>query len=179
LQPALTMVTPDEAARRPSLRLAVGLSLLLVLVDAFILNQGGIALLVGAWLVVVSLPLALLLKRYRGVRLLRLAGIGIGLAAVIAVFALNVTQNRMARHRAEAVIAAVEAFHADQKRYPENLAELAPKYLESVPRAKYTVLFGDFIYDAFAGDATLMYTALPPFGRPTYRFIKGKWGYLD
>jgi hypothetical protein len=173
------MSTANEAAPRPSLRLALGLSLLLVVVDAFVLNQGAIAFLVGAWLVLVSVPRALLLKRFRGVRLLRLAGIGIGLVAVVVVFALNALQNRMARHRAEAVIVAVEAFHADQKRYPENLAQLAPEYLESVPRAKYTVFFHDFIYFASAGDATLMFVALPPFGRPTYRFVSGKWGYLD
>jgi hypothetical protein len=97
----------------------------------------------------------------------------------VAVFALNAIQNRMARQRAGIVIAAVEAFHAAEKRYPENLAQLAPKYLESVPRAKYTVFFGDFIYCASAGDATLMFVALPPFGRPIYRFVIGKWGYLD
>lgn len=169
----------SEAPPRTSLRLAAGLSLALVVLDAFVLNQGGIALLAGAWLVLFSLPAALLFKRYRGVRLLRLAGIGMGLAAVVAVFALNALQNRMARHRAEAVIAAVEAFHAAEQRYPENLAQLAPKYLESVPRAKYTVFFGEFIYFTSAGDATLEFVALPPFGRPTYRFVKGKWGYLD
>ena len=85
----------------------------------------------------------------------------------------------MARQRAGTVIAAVEAFHAAEKRYPDTLAQLAPKYLESVPRAKYTVFFGDFIYFTAAGDATLEFVALPPFGRPTYRFARGRWGYLD
>ncbi|MGZ5049358.1 MAG: hypothetical protein ACXWBI_18950 [Usitatibacter sp.] len=161
------------------LRLAITLSIVLVLVDAFVLSQGGISLLVGAWLILVSLPMALFFKRYRGVRLIQLASIGVGLAAVATVFTVIALQNRMARHRAEAVIAAVEAFHADQKRYPDRLEQLVPKYLESVPRAKYTLMFGDFMYHNYGADPTLMFTALPPFGRPTYRFAKGKWGYLD
>lgn len=169
----------NGSVRRPSIRRAVVLSLLLVLLDAFILNQGAIAFLAGVWLILVSLPRALLLKRFAGTRRIRMAGIGIGLVAVVAVFVLNAANNRLARHRAESVVAAVEAFHADQKRYPASLQELQPRYLESVPLAKYTLLFNDFRYLVYKDDATLMYVALPPFGRPSYRFKDKRWGYLD
>ncbi|MGE5254522.1 MAG: hypothetical protein ACM3N7_11200 [Planctomycetaceae bacterium] len=49
----------------------------------------------------------------------------------------------------------------------------------SVPPAKYTLLYGHFKYLNSKSNAFLYYTALPPFGRPTYHFSRGSWGYLD
>jgi hypothetical protein len=169
-----------NAAPPASFRKALALAALLVLVDAFIANQGVIAFLTGAWLAFITLPRALFLKRFAGTRPARLRNIAIGWVAVVLVFALNLANNRLARDRAQLVVAAVEGFHAGEKRYPRNLEELVPKYLDRVPLAKYTLLFNDFRYfSSGADEATLTYTALPPFGRPLYNFKRKRWGYID
>lgn len=87
--------------------------------------------------------------------------------------------NGIAQERAEGVIAAVKAYRADAGRYPAALGELVPRYLPAVPRAKYTLAFHEFGYRSSGSDAWLHYVALPPFGRPTYAFSSGRWGYLD
>ena len=61
------------------------------------------------------------------------AGAVVGLVIVyelIAIFVLT-DENRPA---GKEIVAAVEAFKAGSKRYPEHLADLQPKYLEKIPR---------------------------------------------
>jgi hypothetical protein len=164
---------------QPSMVRAGILALLLIGVDCFLFNQGAIALLVAAWLVVIALPLALIRKRYAGVRLLRLRDVGILLAGAVVVIPINMFQNQVARERATTLIAAVNAYHEKEGAWPATLETLVPRYIESVPRAKYAILFGDFRYRASAGATWLEYTSLPPFGRPVYNFEKQRWNYLD
>lgn len=45
--------------------------------------------------------------------------------------------NALARQRAEVVIAAVDAYHADSQRYPTRLEELVPRYLDSVSSGRW------------------------------------------
>jgi hypothetical protein len=55
-----------------------------------------------------------------------------------------------------------------------------PEFLPAVPRAKYTLAYGEFTYWASSEkDHTLMYVALPPFGRRLYHFEQGVWTQLD
>ena len=95
------------------------------------------------------------------------------------VFVLNSANNRVAASRGETLVSAVNAFHTKYQRYPESLSALVPEFIERVPRAKYTLLYGDFMYVKSEGGALLYYIARPPFGRPTYDFNRGAWGYLD
>ncbi|MFH1602606.1 MAG: hypothetical protein ABIH03_01720 [Pseudomonadota bacterium] len=164
---------------QPSLQRAIVLALLLVVCDAFLLNQGAVALLVGLWLLFVGLPRTFLAKKYVTVRPQRLRNIAIYLVAVILVFALNAANNRVARARAEDLIAVVKAFHAKYQRYPKSLEELVPNYLERVPVAKYTLIFNRFWYMTSVDYTSLFYVDFPPFGRPTYSFTHDKWRYLD
>lgn len=53
---------------QPSLQRTIVLGVLLVALDALILNQGAIALLVGLWLLFVGLPRTFLAKKYVTVR---------------------------------------------------------------------------------------------------------------
>lgn len=167
------------AAPRLSARKTLALCAVLVLADAFVLNQGIISVLVGLWLLLVSIPGAFFSKRWKGIRLARLGHIAMGMSAVILVFVINGANNKLARSRAETVIAAVDSFHSAQSRYPASLEQLVPAYLPSVPSAKYTFVFNDFRYLSSADGAMLMYVALPPFGRPVYNFKTQRWGYLD
>jgi hypothetical protein len=166
--------------RTPSLKRALILAALLVVFDGFFLNQGIYTALVAAWLLLVSLPRTLL-PRFAGMRAARLRNIGIYALAVALVFVLIGAQNRLASRRAGALVAAVHAFHERHQRYPKSLQELAPDFIEHVPRAKYAVTSGDFIYapSRDRDDALLMYVVLPPFRRAVYSFARREWGTLD
>ena len=164
-------------SKQPSLAMAVALAAVLVAIDAFLLNQGVIAALVGIWMLFVALPRAAFGEP--AIRRVRLARVAVFLTAALFVFGLNWLNNAIARTRAETLIAAINAFKQTNQRYPRDLGELVPGFLDSVPNAKYT--FGHAAFDYVAADenAALMYVAFPPFYRPTYQFKSGRWEILD
>ena len=161
-----------------SLPQALAVAAVLVLVDAFLMNQGVISVVIGIGLVLIGLPRTFLPK-FAAVRSQRLRNLGVYFAAVIVVIILNLGNNRLAASRGDELVAAVKAFHTKHSQYPDSLDALVPEFIESVPRAKYTLQYGNFEYHKTGEDALLYYTALPPFGRPIYNFSRGAWGYLD
>ena len=78
------------------------------------------------------------------------------------------------------VIEACRAYQARHGKLPDRLQELVPEFLPAVPPAKYTLSYGEFTY-LTSGDQshTLMYVALPPFGRRLYHFEETRWSQLD
>jgi hypothetical protein len=106
------------------------------------------------------------------------------LGAVLLVFASNAANNHLARSRAETLVAAIKAFYQQNQRYPTKLDELVPDFIDHVPIAKYIFIptsgrFGRFYYTVSPERHILMYTAMPPFGRPYYQFEESKWKYMD
>jgi hypothetical protein len=95
------------------------------------------------------------------------------------VWANNVVQNRIADANAARVIAACEEFRAANGSFPKSLHELVPRYLPSVPRAKYCLVFGNFFYFNNGGHSVLFWCVVPPFGRRTYDFEPRRWSYMD
>jgi hypothetical protein len=170
----------NEPVKPPSFRRAILFGTFLVLLDALWLNQGAIAFLVAIWLFVVSLPRALIARKYVTVRAQCLRNIAVYFGAVIIVFVLNTANISIAQSRAETLVSAVKAFHSKNQRYPRSLDELVPEQIDHVPLAKYTLAFNQFNYYRLTEqDASLSYTAVPPFGRPTYFFRLNKWVDLD
>jgi hypothetical protein len=55
-------------------------------------------------------------------------------------------QSRIAEANATKIIGACKEFHTANGRYPRTLDELVPKYMPSVPRAKYCLDIGKFLY---------------------------------
>jgi hypothetical protein len=162
----------------PSLVRAIALSATLVFADALFLNQGAVSFLVGSGLLAIYLPRTFL-RRFAPVRRQRFRNLGVYLGAVVAVFALNYANNRIAEQRANALVSAVNAFHAKHARYPGSLEELVPGFIDRVPVAKYTLGLNRCSYFAQEGDARLSYVVFPPYGHAIYRFSRGTWGYLD
>ena len=169
----------SSQAAVPSLPRALVLSALLLLIDAFIFNQGVLALLVGLWLLFVSLPRTFLAGKFRAVRRERIRNLAVYFVAVVLVFVFNAANNSLARARAEVLISAVKSFHAKNQRYPKSLEELVPDFIDGVPLAKYTLGLNKFWYGTSADSTFLFYVEVPPFGRPTYSFTRNEWGYLD
>jgi hypothetical protein len=85
-------------------------------------------------------------------------------------------QSMMAEANAAKIIRACERFHATNGQYPKTLGELVPKYMPSVPHAKYCLAFGEFLYSY--SQPMLIWYATPPFGRKVYNFKERTWDYL-
>ena len=95
------------------------------------------------------------------------------------VLANDSVQSRIAKANAARVVAACEQFHVDYGRFPQSLDELVPRYIPSVPRAKYCLDYGRFLYWNYDGNPMLVWYAVPPFGREVYNFKNRTWGYID
>jgi hypothetical protein len=149
--------------------------------DAVILNQGFVAIILIFLVLFVFFPTALLLRRRNRLKYeQRLIKIVIYVLTGIAVLSSNTLQNRLADSRAIAIGNACLAYHAKYHLYPAELKELVPEFLPSVPVAKWS---GEhFSYSrALESDhePMLWYAAVPPFGRRFYHMESGRWGYLD
>lgn len=111
-------------------------------------------------------------------------GWGIGLSRiVIPVLVLAIVsgnaalQSTITNTNAERIIAACEQFRAATGKYPDQMHELVPRYLSSIPRARHALMFSDFRYRSLEGNHQLMWDERPPFGRKIYDFEQRKWRY--
>ena len=138
----------------------------LYLIDAFVLAQGVFSTL--AALIAVLVLLVRLVTAKVGARKLPAIKIGVWLALPFAAIGTICGNNILARHRADSLIVAVNEYRARHADYPKRLEDLVPEILPSVPRAKCTLMFNDFYYSNSEGNVWMMYTSLPPFGRPSH-----------
>ena len=157
--------------RRPAPLVALAL----FAADALLLGQGLLAALmlvtVCGWL----LPKALLMRKVRRdatptVRLALLLS-----ATAIAIMAPINVNNHLARQRAGELIQAVDLYRAANGRYPLVLDALVPRYIDAVPRAKFTFAFNEFVYQRNGSRARLSYVEVPPFARACYEFAQRRW----
>jgi hypothetical protein len=79
---------------------------------------------------------------------------------------------------AQRVIKACEEFRVANGRYPGKLDELVPKYLSSVPPAKYCLFMDNFWYVNRDGLCMLWWTRYG-FYRRIYHFDEKRWGNVD
>ncbi len=160
-----------------SLRSTVITAVCLFIVDAIVFGWFVIAVSASIALALWLIPRTLLDFIRGNVLMVRGLKTGTYLCMVAATFAAYAGNSYLAKARADTVIAGVDQFKADHHRYPESLTELVPKYMSSVPRAKYTVMYGEFIF--FRDVPSLMYYGFPPFYRRVYRFDSKNWMVLD
>jgi hypothetical protein len=151
------------------------------ILDAVILNQGFVAVVLILLALFVFFPFALLLRRRdRRKYEQRLVKIAIYVLTGVAVLGSNTLQNRIADRRAIAIGNACLAYRAKYHQYPAELEDLVPEFLPSVPVAKWG---GEHFNYSRALDPDrepmLYYAAVPPFGRRFYHMESGGWGYLD
>lgn len=157
-----SLVYPGASAREPWWRspdVAVAASLFVA--DVLLLGQGLFAaLLLKVFGVLV--PKALLLKKIRRdvwPTTSRAALYGVTAIAIMVTVNFN---NFLAQQRADKLVAAIELYHASHGRFPLTLHALVPRYLAAVPRAKLTLAYGDFDYEARGREASLAYIQVPP-----------------
>jgi hypothetical protein len=161
------------------MRRTVIIAIILFGLDAFWLNQGMVALIT----VMIALPIMIIkaLIHWKNKPLLkkRLTACGIYLLMSILILTSNAINNKIARSRAEVLIAACEKYKGKNNEYPENLSDLVPDFINEVPVAKYALMSNRFFYITSKDSHLLFYMAMPPFGRPTYNFERQKWTYID
>ncbi len=90
----------------------------------------------------------------------------------------NAVQIKIAEANSRRIIAACERFQAANGAFPRTLDEVVPDQLPSVPRAKYCLAYGEFLYFNY-GSPMLGWYVVPPFGRRTYDFETRRWSYVD
>jgi hypothetical protein len=152
---------------------------LLFLADLGLAGQGLFSIVVGAIGCSVMTARAI----WAGAKIGRgpvLTGYAIRAGLYVALAAAAVSGSRFHQATAEKhaawLIDACRAYQARNGTLPERLALLVPDFLPSIPRAKYTLEYGEFTYSAAAGQThTLMYVTLPPFGRRVYHFEDARW----
>jgi hypothetical protein len=91
-------------------------------------------------------------------------------------------QGKIAMANAGRIIQACEEYRKNNGAYPERLDDLIPRYLNSVPRAKYCLQSSDFRYFVSPEppqNPILHWYQVPPFGRKVYDFETGEWHYVD
>lgn len=103
----------------------------------------------------------------------------IPVATLLLVVANHFLQGRIAMANSARLIQACERYREANGNYPERLVDLVPRFLSSIPRAKYCLGFGDFQYYFSSPTHLLVWTDVPPFGRRVYNLETRDWNYLD
>jgi hypothetical protein len=90
----------------------------------------------------------------------------------------------IAEANGEKIFTACEDFNRDNGRYPETLSELCPRYMPYVPRAKYCLWSGEFVYYTHKDFSpvpgyTLEYYVIPPMARMVHNSGKPGWFLVD
>jgi hypothetical protein len=150
-------------------------------VDLGYLGQGVFSLFVAVIGVIILVP-ACLWSLIRGQRPLagsRAARAAMYLLLGVATVGAMRFHAETARVNADRVIAACRSYEKANGKLPEKLPDLVPAFLPGIPRAKYTGMFGEFTYLSSPTNHTLLYVALPPFGRRLYHFEQNRWSNLD
>ncbi len=153
---------------------------ILFFIDALYLNQGSIAVVALIFVIIYFFPNAVihLVKKKSAKRLFNKCIIYTLMA--FAVFGSNYGNNRLAYNRATELVTVIEQYKIDNGVYPDRLDALIPQYLESVPRAKFTLgSTNEFKYLNNDNKPIFFYVDFPPFGRPTYNFTTKEWDYMD
>jgi hypothetical protein len=111
------------------------------------------------------------------VAIIRIAIPALTLGLVLANFAV---QLKIAKANAPRIVAACEEFHAANGKFPKTLGELVPRYIPSIPRAKYCLTYGEFYYWNWEGHPPLLiWYTFPVFGKNVYNFENRQWNYID
>jgi len=114
----------------------------LFLVEAFLLNQGVLVGLTALGAVLGGVPRVLLAWQRGDISTarLRIARIGIYVAVALLGIGTVVAQAYLARSRANTIIVAARQFEAQHGRLPDQLDELVPAFITSIPSTNYTLI---------------------------------------
>jgi hypothetical protein len=174
------MFMPDSAEKSFKFKKIAIIAFCLMIFDALIIGIPFLGL-IFLFLIVCACGISAFIflwrdKKYSKLYAIKAAIYLIALMGILGIFKFN---SHMGANNAETVIKAVNAYYADNGHYPENLNQLIPTYLESIPSSAYRMMHGEFRYFSNQGDPNLMWVVVPPFGRRIYHFKDAEWRTLD
>jgi len=164
-----------------SRKVAIGLTVIFI-ISIFATSgvpHGGYVVLAVPIAVIVRLVYLAVKKNLSTIQINGLAKAGVFTLLFAVTFVTLKADNKVARSRAETLIAACNSYKQDNGEYPKKLEDLVPEYIDKVPTSKYSFGFNKYHYKSNDKFTTLWYVDVPPFGRPHYYFDRGEWGYLD
>jgi len=174
------MFMPDSAEKSFKFKKIAIIAFCLMIFDAFILGIPSLGLIFLFLIVCASGISAFIFllrdKKYAKLYAIKAAIYLIALMGILGIFKFN---SHMGANNAKSVIKAVNTYYADNGHYPENLNQLIPSYLESIPSSAYRMSDNKFRYFSNQGDPNLMWAVAPPFGRRIYYFKDAEWRTLD
>jgi hypothetical protein len=111
----------------------------------------------------------------------RLALFRLGVPALILGFVLanNGAQVRVAEARSRRVVAACEAYHTANGKFPEKLDDLVPQYMPYVPSARYCPGPWSQFHYFNRENPSLFWYIFPPYDRKIYDFETRRWHYMS
>ena len=110
---------------------------------------------------------------------LSVARVTVPLVTVLLAISNQWLQTKIAMHNAGIVIQACDAYHETNRVYPDSLEQLVPRYMASIPRAKYCRFRAQFEYVSGGGPHILRWHPSPVFDRMVYTFETCSWRYVD
>lgn len=174
------MSTPGSAEKSFKFKKIAIIAFCLMIFDSLIFGIPSLGLIV-LFLIVCASGLSTFIFLFRNKKYAKLEAIkaAIYLIALLGIFGIFKFNSHMGEKNAEAIIKAVNSYCADTGDYPENLNQLIPVYLESIPSCAYRMTESEFRYFFDQGDPNLMWAVAPPFGRRIYHFKNAEWRTLD
>jgi hypothetical protein len=174
------MFMPDSAEKSFKFKKIAIIAFCLMIFDALIIGIPFLGL-IFLFLIVCACGISAFIflwrdKKYSKLYAIKAAIYLIALMGILGIFKFN---SHMGANNAKSVIKAVNTYFADSGQYPENLNQLIPIYLESIPSCAYRMTDSEFRYFSDQGDPNLMWAVAPPYGRRFYYFKDAEWRTLD
>ncbi len=159
----------------PGISVSIGTAIVLLAWDIAITGSCALSfILCPIWLVASLAKNAIQRPGWRlGILRIAVPAVTFALAVANSAFELRVAEANALR-----VVAACEQFNAANSSFPNGLDELVPRYMPCIPRAKYCLLYGEFVY-LNLGKPMLVWYVVPPFNRKIYDFETRRWRYMD
>lgn len=101
------------------------------------------------------------------------------LVACVVIFVGVWLNGKLAEQHAQKVIAALQAYQAEQGKAPLALADLVPKYLDSIPSLALRAFDREFAYRCDQQTCYLLWIRTPPFGAYSYNLSTQERKSLD
>ena len=174
----MAVLSPKEKSFRFK-KIAI-IAFCLMVFDAFMFGTPSFGLIIMFFFVVASGISAIIFlfrdKQYSKLYAIKALIYFTGFIGIIGIFKFNAY---LGGENANIVINAINSYYADTGLYPDNLNQLIPNYLDSIPSCAYRIMDYKYRYYVDQDNAFLMWTMIPPWGRRRYNFKNAEWRYFD
>jgi hypothetical protein len=147
------------------------IALFLTVFDAFVTGLPFWGLMIAFFLGAAA-GISAIIFLFRDRRFLKLYAVKsvIYLAALVSIIGIFKFNAFIGSRNAESLIQGVNSYFADFERYPEDLKQLIPNYLDNIPKCAYRLMDNEFRYRTAQDNVYLMWTIMPPWSRKQYDF---------